>query len=250
MGVKWRDFLLKFGPPVLQAVLIAVIVAVLVQLGYPIGPIYPVEPAEDPGISVAGISHFSSVYSNGDVETVDDVIVGDDCTVAGLATVGETLDVTGASDFTGEMTLVNVTASGTLDVAGVSTLAGPVDATGALTVTGVTTLASNVTAGGYFGLGEQTFISVTAGLSITPTSSYIGLRSAEAVTTGTTTAITDGDFVGQVLILVNENASDAITIDDGGNTQLSGDAVLGEGDTLMVIWDGADWLEVAQANNT
>ena len=50
--------------------------------------------------------------------------------------------------------------------------------------------------------------------------------------------------------MVNENASDAITIDDGANTRLSGNAVLGNDDSLMLIWDGADWLEIAQADTT
>ncbi|HUT19724.1 MAG TPA: hypothetical protein VM366_11230 [Anaerolineae bacterium] len=220
-GVEWGA-LRRLVAPVLQAVLIAVIVAVLVELGYPIGPIYPVsQTGVDPSVGIMGVSHFSSVYSSDDVQTVDDVIVGDDCTVAGLATVGETLAVAG---------------DGTVG--------------GTFGVTGVTTLAANASVGGLFCMVEQTFISVTAGLSITPTTSYIGLQSAAAVTTGTTIAITDGSKAGQILVLVNENASDAITIDDGANTLLSGDAVLGASDTLLLIWDGATWLELAQANNT
>jgi len=97
---------------------------------------------------------------------------------------------------------------------------------------------------------EQTPVVVTAGSTITPTGTYQPITSEAVVTTSTSTAIADGVVNGQLLILINENASDAITIDDGGNTNLSGDAVLGPDDTLLVFWDGADWQEIAQANNT
>jgi hypothetical protein len=91
---------------------------------------------------------------------------------------------------------------------------------------------------------EQTAISVTAQAIITPTGTYQPLTSAAAVSTSLTTAIADGAVNGQILILVNENAADAITIVDGANTKMGGDKVLtgGEGDGLGVQWDGADWL--------
>ena len=97
---------------------------------------------------------------------------------------------------------------------------------------------------------EATPVAVTSGGTITATATYQPITSSGAVTTSTSTAIADGVKIGQILILVNENGSDVITIDDGGNTKLSGDAVLGAKDTLMLIWDGTDWVELAQANNT
>jgi len=97
---------------------------------------------------------------------------------------------------------------------------------------------------------EQAVVVVGSGLSITPTGTYQPITSTAWVTTSTSCAIISGTVEGQLLILVNENASDAITIDDAANTRLSGDAVLGNDDTLMLIWDGADWLEIAQADNT
>ena len=97
---------------------------------------------------------------------------------------------------------------------------------------------------------EQTVFTVGADATIYPKGTYQPLNSAAAVTTNTTTAIADGDIVGQLLLLVNENASDTITIDDAANTRLSGNAVLGNDDSLLLIWDGADWLEIAQANTT
>lgn len=102
----------------------------------------------------------------------------------------------------------------------------------------------------WLGVQEQSAIIVGAGATIYPKGTYQPLTSAAAVTTDTTTAIVDGTYVGQLLILVNENAVDAITIDDAANTRLSGDAVLGNDDSLVLMWDGADWLELAQANTT
>jgi len=96
---------------------------------------------------------------------------------------------------------------------------------------------------------EQTACVVGAQTSITPTGTYQPLTSTAAVSTSLTTAIISGTVNGQLLVLVNENASDAITIVDGANTNLSGDAVLGADDTLMVMWDGNDWLEIAQGDN-
>lgn len=97
---------------------------------------------------------------------------------------------------------------------------------------------------------EQTVVVVGAGGTITPTGTYQPITSTAAVTTSLTTAIADGVVNGQLLILVNENASDVIIIDDGANTHLSGNISLGNDDTLTVFWDGEDWLEIAQGNNS
>jgi len=117
-----------------------------------------------------------------------------------------------------------------------------------------TTLAEDVdtvlTFSEFLAAEEQTAEVVSAGSTIVPTGTYQPLTSTGSVTTSTSNAIADGTKVGQLLILVNENSSDTITIDDGANTRLSGDAVLGNDDSLMLIWDGADWLEIAQVDTT
>jgi len=102
----------------------------------------------------------------------------------------------------------------------------------------------------FWAYGESTGVVVTSDSTITPTASYQPISSASAVTTSATTAIADGVLNGQILILVNENASDVITIKDSANTHLSGDIALGNDDTLMLMWDGADWLELATSNNS
>ena len=107
-----------------------------------------------------------------------------------------------------------------------------------------------VTISAFTAFAEGSVVVVTEGSTITPTGTYQPISSASGVTTSTSTAIADGTKVGQILILVNENASDVIVIDNGGNTHLSADISLGNDDTLMLIWDGADWLELATSNNS
>ena len=98
---------------------------------------------------------------------------------------------------------------------------------------------------------EQTAVVVGAQAIITPTGTYQPLTSVAVVSTSLTTAIQNGTVNGQLLILVNENAADAITIVDGANTKLGGDKVLtgGEGDNVYLMWDGADWLCVGYNDN-
>jgi len=98
-------------------------------------------------------------------------------------------------------------------------------------------------------LVEQTVVVVTAGSIITPTGAYQPITSTAEFTASASTAVADGTVVGQLLILVNENASDVIHIPDAANTNISAQADLGNDDTITLIWDGADWLEVAQVDN-
>lgn len=50
-------------------------------------------------------SDTTNIVIEGDVTTGDDVIVGDDCVITGLATIGETLEVTGVVDLNSTCTL-------------------------------------------------------------------------------------------------------------------------------------------------
>jgi len=104
--------------------------------------------------------------------------------------------------------------------------------------------------GGFTTAAEQTAEVVTSGSTIVATGTYQPITSATALTTSATTAIADGVVNGQILVLVNENASDAITIKNGANTHLTADVALGNDDTLTLMWDGADWLEIATSDNS
>lgn len=127
--------------------------------------------------------------------------------------------------------------------------------------TGTITLANSETIGNttdtvidvsaFFAFSEASVVVVTAGATITPVGSYQPITSTAAVTTGTSTAIANGVKNGQLLVLVNENASDAIVIDDGANTNLGGNKTLtgGEGDAIWLFWDGSDWLCIGYNDN-
>jgi hypothetical protein len=64
-------------------------------------------------------------------------------------------------------------------------------------------------------------------------------------------AIEDGISDGQMIII--QGTGNVVTIADGVNTALDGDAnvALGQGDTIQLIWDAGDsvWYEVSRSNN-
>ena len=109
-----------------------------------------------------------------------------------------------------------------------------------------TTLA-DATVDDWFGITPSTTISVTAGSIITPTGTLQPLTSGSAVTTSTSTAIANGTTSGQLLILHNKNATDAITIDGAGaNVECGGNQAIGPTDTLVLHWQTDDWECVAK----
>ncbi len=109
-----------------------------------------------------------------------------------------------------------------------------------------TTLA-DATIGDWLMLTPSTTISVTAGAIITPTGTLQPLTSGSAVTTSTSTAIANGTTSGQLLILHNKNATDAITIDGAGaNVECGGNQAIGPTDTLVLHWQTDDWECVAK----
>lgn len=67
-----------------------------------------------------------------------------------------------------------------------------------------------------------------------------------AVTLSGTTAITDGAFDGQIVIIHGNSASNTVTIPDGANTRMNGNMLLGLGSVIALVWDLADsnWVEL------
>ena len=94
-----------------------------------------------------------------------------------------------------------------------------------------------------------TTITVAATFTISPNTSYHILSAASAVTSSTTLAITAGVSVGQILILQGTHDTNTVTIKDSAGTSLAGDATLGVGDTLTLIWSGSSWVEISRSNN-
>ena len=105
----------------------------------------------------------------------------------------------------------------------------------------------DLTADDWLILTPSTVISVTSGGIITPTGTLQPLTSGGAVTTSTSTAIANGTTSGQLLILHNKNATDAITIDGtGANVECGGNQAIGPTDTLVLHWQTDDWECVAK----
>lgn len=148
---------------------------------------------------------------------------------------------------TGGLTLANalVVTTGGIDVqAGSITLAN--DETISNGTDGVIDISA------FFAFAEAGVVQVTAGGTITPVGTYQPITSSAALsTTWAGDAINDGTKNGQLLILCNENAADAITVCDSTNTRLGGDKVLtgGQGDCLTVLWDGAWWVAIGYNDN-
>jgi len=106
--------------------------------------------------------------------------------------------------------------------------------------------------GGFLAYTEGAVIDLSNGGTITPVATYqpITNDSGGQITTSASTAIADGVVAGQILILINEDAQD-IVIKDAANTAIGGDITLTGGalDSLMLIWDGADWAGLAMHDN-
>ena len=120
-----------------------------------------------------------------------------------------------------------------------------------LTVTDDASVAGNLTVGEFIQPSKVATVTVTAGSTITPTGTYQPLASGGVVATSTSVAIADGTTLGQLLLLINGNASDAITIDGtGGNVECKTDKALGAKDTLLLFWGGADWYCLSLSDNS
>ena len=158
----------------------------------------------------------------------------------GATTLNSTLDVDGAiSSGTGGITLndtVNIVgavdADSTLNVDGASTLVGDV------------TLTADIVVGLFGRLTAQTAITVTGGGTLTPTGTYQPIQAAGAVGLSDIAITTAGD----VLVLTNISAT-TITITDTGTTMLSANRAIAQYDTLVLLCDGTNWLELSFTNN-
>jgi hypothetical protein len=110
---------------------------------------------------------------------------------------------------------------------------------------------NSVALAGKLRLRPQT-VSITGSFIITPTRSNILLTSTLAVTSSTSAAIiTSTASAGDLLIIRNDNASDAIVLDGAGGTlECGANITLGADDVVTVMYDGAgDWRCVALRDN-
>jgi hypothetical protein len=136
----------------------------------------------------------------------------------------------------------NITVSG-----GITTTALNVNGTTSSTTiatTGNISATGGMQAGTWLLLTPATRITVTQDSTINPTGSYQPLGAAGATSTATITAKPAGSF----LRLINET-NQTITISDTGTLKLSADIALGQFDTLTLISDGTNWVQISTANN-
>ena len=110
------------------------------------------------------------------------------------------------------------------------------------------TVNGNLTVGGFNIVAQSSFVT-TANATLTPTSGYVKLSAASAVTLSTTTAIANGPAIGATLILEGSSDVNTVTVPHAANTRLSAPHTLGIRDMLTLIWNGINWLEVSYANN-
>jgi len=109
---------------------------------------------------------------------------------------------------------------------------------------GDATVTGGAVVGTDFNLAEQTAITVTQSGTLTPTGAYQPITAAGNLSFST---IADGTS-GDVLTLINESNT-TITITDTGTTMLSGNAALGQYDSITLLFDGTNWVELAQSDN-
>lgn len=91
-------------------------------------------------------------------------------------------------------------------------------------------------------------ITVTPGGTVTPLGSYQPLTAAA---TGTGTSAIAGcatATAGERVTFVNTSAN-TITFTDTGTLKLSGNAVLGQTDTLVLLCDGTNWNQLGKSDN-
>jgi hypothetical protein len=136
-----------------------------------------------------------------------------------------------------------------LTISGDQSVAGTLSA-GTLAVSGATTVNGDIATGGdmqtagFIRAAANTAISVTQGMTITPTGSFHALTAAGNVSTGAIAAGSPGDIL---MLFVEDNVT--ITISDTGTLKLSGNLALGQYDSVTLLSDGTNWIQLATSNN-
>jgi hypothetical protein len=116
-----------------------------------------------------------------------------------------------------------------------------------LVVRGTSTLGGNAVVGTWQSLTPQTSITVTQDGAITPTGTYQPVAAAAAVSTGAIAAGT----AGRLLVLVGSDDTNTVTISRTTTIKLGGATrALGAQDTLTLLSDGTNWIELGFVNNS
>lgn len=174
--------------------------------------------------------------------------------ITGAMTTGSLVSygngLTGAGNFT--MTtgsILNsqgpVTVTDSLKVTGPAVFDAGLTSSNSITATGNVTATGNMQVGTWGIYQPQTAIAVSHLSYITPTGTYQQLSAVASVQTANLAAMP----IGYLLVLENVSASYTITISDTGTIMLSADWAGTQYDTLALISDGTNWIEVDRSTN-
>jgi hypothetical protein len=137
-----------------------------------------------------------------------------------------------------------MTGIGALTADGAWFTSSTIGAGGAISATGAINSAAGVTAGTFLVLTKAANVSVVADSTITPLASYQPITAAATCGTASIAPLA----AGTVLRLINVG-SNTITITDTGTLMLSGDIALGQYDSLLLLSDGTNWVQMGTSNN-
>lgn len=172
-------------------------------------------------------------------------------------------DVNSASS-TGALRVTNTNAVGTAKILelldgtasrfavrrnGAATLGGDLTVEG----TGTSGFAGSVSIGDVLTLAQESRTSLAAGATLAADASHqLVAGGSGPVTLSGAAAVANGTTAGQILLLVGSSDANGVTISHGANVLLSGGAAsrtLGLNDTLLLLWNGADWIELSWAEH-
>ena len=236
----------------------------------PIQPTAVVAPVDD-AMQTLGATHLTDLYvdnldaSTGltaqtatitgtltaeHLTTSDDLTISDALTVTGAATINNNAVITGTLDAQGDLS----DSGGTLTIADNAAITGTLDVQGGdITLENDETLSNStdgvVSIGGFLALSEGAVVEATAAGTITPLASFQPITSSAVITNA---VLADGSAAGQLLVLINENGSDDITIlESGSNLDAGGDVTLTGGavDALTLLWTGSTWSKLSFEDN-
>jgi hypothetical protein len=166
-------------------------------------------------------------------------------TLAGLAVAQS-----GKVIFTDPVEMRSLTVRNSMTIEGITAFQnatafnGNVTLGGTATVDGDLSTGGDLQAAGFIRPAANAPFVITNGATITPTGTFHAIGAAGNVAFGSIAAGSPGDL----LILFNED-NVTITISDTGTLKLSGNLALGQFDSVTLLSDGTNWIQLATSNN-
>ncbi len=123
------------------------------------------------------------------------------------------------------------------------------------TSTGVTSVEFNsigLVVGGSVSVSPSGVQSLGAGTAISPDASYVRIQSTGgAVDLTVDPQVTATGTTGQMMVIVGQSETNTIKLDNGTGLRLSGGIsfTMGNQDTLTLMFDGTNWVELSRVNN-